>query len=1264
MDRFEEKTLAKSAKYLAKGKLQAAIEVVQAALERAPESALLLLEMSRLHLRMGKREDHAACVRRALKTGPESVELVETFAAELRQSGDDVIPFYETLVEHHLRGRDLGRGIETLERIRGEVPACRDRALPRAHKLLADSPGRPVNPQLLHTVYLVALCHEVTGQYPAAAQLYSAVLERNPQEAEPVLARMAVVLLRDHRNLALRLKLVGGLLRQGKVPQALEQASLALDIDPASAAQVAALLDSAARQAADPGPLRLSLARARALEGRIDDCLDALRPRVEAGQDLDAAVAMLEDLARRHEEHAGILALLSEVYLQRGKPREAVAAFARLSNPPADVAESVYRRALQKDAACVPALQRLVDLLAASSRGQEAGALVEQALAVDPGRAAALGPQLLRLLAADPGDRRAHLIMARVQAQAGERERAGALLRRLLSGDAHSAAEVTAALEAFPPPEEGVEEARHVRVARLEACLARGDLEAASAAAEAALGREPAALPDALPAVLRLVAAQPAGAARLSALVEPFAGRADCAVASRFLAGECAAAGGNVAAAIEHWKACATSSPGAVPAVRQALARERERPDAPPEIDGLLIDLALEQGDFAAAAATLTEIVARRPQAAAACLDRYVRLLHERPDNLDVRLGLCAAYVACRQFDQALALGEETLRMEDSAATAPLNLTLAEVLLERGEARRAIKRLLHALARKRDLGPEVVERLERMRQQNPSLPIVHLALGRVLGLLERHEEAIDSLTEAWRLDAGQADLVLDELQKIQARHTPGPVMRLLLARIWATKRDYGKATEAIGQMLDVDAGQARSVLLVADKILSEVPDLAEAHLVRGRALLAQAAVPAACEAFEKALRADPEIAGRLLTWCQKAMEADPAAPEPCLLACDLHRVQKRPAAAGEVVAAALAKGLPGRERFVQRLAALTEENREDGSLLLTLANEHLATGNAEGAMRALAEAVGRDASLTEAAGEVVERALAAQPDMASAYLVRARLKARRGKVDLGLADVREFLRRTPSRRADTLPVLSVLRKREPRHFGVLTALADVLVEERRFDEAAALFKEGLAACTDPAQKLALFMRQWRLHLAQGKEALARQVLENAQALAPDRNQFLDAVHQMMLERAQESVQELRERARSGTAAAGEVETLVSTLVLLGDGEEAREVLSRHGALLERPRFARLHAAIAERRGDYRRALEMGRAGGIDRRLIHCAERAGEIEEAHRLLGRLVEEGRDVALEPRLARYELDILRRELDKDRNVLQAEVQVAFGR
>jgi tetratricopeptide (TPR) repeat protein len=277
--------------------------------------------------------------------------------------------------------------------------------------------------------------------------------------------------------------------------------------------------------------------------------------------------------------------------------------------------------------------------------------------------------------------------------------------------------------------------------------------------------------------------------------------------------------------------------------------------------------------------------------------------------------------------------------------------------------------------------------------------------------------------------------------------------------------------------------------------------------------------------------------------------------------------------------------------------------------------------------------------------------------------VRARLRARRGKPAEALADLNEFLRQAPSRRAEALPAMAVLRKREPRHFGILTAAADLLMEERHYDEVASVLKEGLACTADPTLKLHLYMRQWRLHLVQGKDSLARQVLENAEALAPDRNQFLEAVHRLLLDRTLRSVEQLRERARAGVAAAAEVETLVSSLVLLGAHEEAREILSRHAAALERPRFARLHAAIAERRGDYRRAFEMGRSAGIDRRLVYCAERAGEVEEAHRMLARLIEEGQDVALEPRLARYELELLRRELERDRNVLQAETVVSFA-
>ena len=1264
MDRFEEKALSKSAKYLARGKVDSAVEVVQAALGEKPESALLLLEMSRLRLKLGQRDDSASSVRRVLKTGPAGLEQVENYVADLRMAGDDVTPYYETIVDHHLRGRDLLRAVEILERMRTEIPACRDRNLARTQKLLSENPGRPINPQLLHSVYLVSLCHELTGQNAAATQIYFTVLERNPQEAEAVLGRMAALLLRDHKNSQLRLKLIEGWLRSGKVKEAVEQCSLALDIDARAAAQVAGLLDAAAGKAADPAPLQLPLARARAAEGKVDECLAALRPLVEKGRELEPALMMLEDLARRNTDSPGILALLSEIYLQRGKSREALATFMRLPNPPAEEAERVYRRILARDPSCFPATQKLVQLLAESGRAEEAGTLSAAAIETDTARAGELAPQLHQVLSSSPGDRRAHLLLARGQAQQGEREQAGLLMRRLLAADPESTPEVGAALAALPPPPDGTPEARHLRLARLEESLARGDFAAAAAAAEAAIGIEPPALPDALAPAAHLIVADPACAPRLRAVLEPRSGFPGCEAALEYLAGECAAAEGRIHEALQRWRVCVGARPEAIPVVRLALTREHQRPGAPVDVDVALIDLALDERNFAEAARALTDIMARRPEASAACLDRFARLVREQPDNIELRVGLCAAYAACRQFDQALALGEETTRMEDSERTASIHLTLADLLIERDDARRAIKRLLHAHSRNAGLATEVVRRLEGMRQRNPSQPLVPLALGRLLGMIERPDEAVDALAEAWRLDPAQSEAVLEELEKLRSHHTPGPVMRMLLARIWTTRREHDKAVEILGQMLDVDSAQARSVLLVSDKILVDAPDLAAAHLVRGRALLAQGHAAAATEEFEKTHKLDPQSTGLLLTWCRKAIETDPSAPEPYLFASELYRLEKQPAAAAGVLSAGLARALPGRERFMERLTAVSHEVREDSSILLTLAQEHLASGNPEAAVRTLVEALNHDVSLSDAATEAVERTLAAHPDLPDAYLVRARLKSRRGKLDPALADVNEFLRRCPSRRTEAVPALAALRKRDPRHFGVLTALCDILTEERRFDEAGALFKEGLASAAEPARKLNLYMRQWRMYLVQGKEALARQVLDNAQALAPDRNQFLDAVHRLLVERARQGVDQLRERTRSGEAGAADIEALISALILLGEHEEARRELAQYGARFERPRFARLHAAIAERRGDFRRALEMGRAAGTDRRLVYCAERAGEFEEAHRLLGKLVEEGRDVILEPRLARYELEILRRDLDKDRNVLQAETVVAFGR
>ncbi|MEE9217824.1 MAG: tetratricopeptide repeat protein [Acidobacteriota bacterium] len=1262
MERFEERALAKSAKYVAKAKLEAAAGVIQSALEKKSDSVPLLLELSRLMLFSGRREEVSNCVRRVLRVSPDTVQEVESFAVGLGNTEEDPSVYRETLAEHYLRNRELPRALEILERIRHNLTGLRSRAAPRAEKLLSERHDKPINPQLLPSVYLVALCDEISGQYAAAAKAYMAVLDRNPDEADPLVERMQAVLLRDHRNLDLRLRLARSLAELGKIEPALAQCSLALEIDPSSAAQVSSLLQHLAAEAPESIPIRSALARSQARQGQIEECLKVLQPLVVKGHDLDASLGLLEELAHRYPEHTGILVLLSEIYLKRGKGQQALAAFNRLSNPPADIAQCVYARILEHDPASVTAFQKLLQLHLREAKLDQASRLCAKAWDLDPDRALILIPELQALLEARPGDRRAHLLLARLQAHRGEHERAGILLRRLLVVDPEAAAEIQTLSASLPAPASDAPQSRHLRLVRLEAALARGDLETALAAANPVLDVEPPALPDAVPALARLLAADATSAAVLRELLERRREHAGCGEAIGFLLGECAAAEQNVPEATRLWKACVSSRAEAADAVRQALGRLRDRVESKVEIDAALLDLELDLGNYAAVAEILTEIVGQRPEAATGCLERLAKLVRQQPRNLDIRIGLCVAYAACHQHDQALALGEETLRMEDSERTAPLHLALAEVHIERGEARKAIKQLLNAITHRRALALEVVERLERMRRRDPALAVVHLALGRVLTFLERFEESLDSLTEAWRLEPGQADLVLEELQRIQSRHPAGPVLRLLLARIYTGKRDYGKATEVLSQLLDSTPEQARSVLLLVEKITEEI-DLPEAHLLRGRALLSQGNVAAACGTFERVFRASADSAGRLLAFCQKALELEPTAPEPYLLACDLHRALKRPAAAVQILSAALDRGLPGRERFVKRLATLQDENRKDTSLLLKLAGEYVSAGSFDGALQALSEAASRDPMATDGALEIVGRVIAEQPKLPDGYLVRASLLGRKGSLEAALSDLGEFLRLAPSRRAEALPAAEQLRKREPRNPELLALTVDVLTQERRYDEASKLLKEGITGTADPAQKLQLYLRQWQLHMAQGKEPLARQVLENAQSLAPDPNTFLGSVHQLVLERITQCIGQVRERLQANQATTKEIETLVLSLLLLGWHDEARQVLCRHSASLDRARLARLHSAIAEGRGDYRRALDLRRAAGADRRLVYCAERCGEIEEARRLLTRLIEEGRELSLEPRLARYELDLLKRELDKDRNVLQAETSLAFG-
>ncbi len=1261
MERFEEKAITKSGKYLAKGKPDAAQKIIDSALEKNPESTPLLLERSKIMLVCGLKDDAASCVRRILRADSESIQIIESYAASLDPSIDGSSIYPETLAEYFVRQRDMSRAIEALEHMRDSLPSFRKRLQPRADKLLSDSPDKPINSQLLPAVYVVALCDEVTAQYESASKLYITIVDRNPREAEVIVDRMLTVLVRDHRNLALRLRLAEALVQLEKVEPAVEQCTLALEIDPQSAQQVAEMLERLARQAPKSLPLQAALARARARQGRVDECLRALHPLVVASHDLPGSQVLLQELSQKNPEHAGTLMLLSEVSLRNGKSQEALTTFGRLSNPPPEMAEKLYRRVLEGDPQSVGAIQKLMQLLLENDRKQEASELCTAAESLEPDRLLSLVPQLQAMLEAVPDDRRVHLLLARIQVARGERERAGILLRRVLSAGPDGAAEVETVLQSLPAPSEGPE-SRHLRVARLECSLARGDRQAALSNAEAALGVEPSAVPDVLPALTHLVALDPSSAARLRPLLAPHAERTDCKSAIGYLLGECAAAEQNIDEALKHWKSSMAASPEAATTVRQSMLRLRERCEKSVELDVALVNLELDRSDYSAASSRLMEVAQQRPEAAATCLERLAQLLRKQPKDMDVRIGLCVAYAACKQFDPALKLGEETLQMEDSERTAPLQLTLAEVHIERGEARKGIKRLLSAMNRNRALSDEVIDRLQRMRHRDPSLSIVHLALGRVLTHLDRHDEALDCLCEAWRLDAAQGELILEELQRIQTRHVAGPVLRLLLARIYTGRRAFPKATEALGQLLDTSPDQTRSVLLLVDKILAEA-DLPEAHLLKGRALLSQGNVAAACGTLERAFKSNPDQAGCLLALCQRAIEAEPDAPEPYLLACDLQRALKRPAAAAKILTEALDRSLPGRERFVQKLSALADEYRQDTSLLLTLAQEYLVAGDGEGALRAVSEAVSRDPMMTDSSLGIVEGVIKDLPQLPEAYLVRASLLGRRGNVQKAHDDLKQFLSLAPSRRADGLPVARQLRKREPRNFDLLATTVNILMEERQYEEAGKLLKEGVAGKADPSQKLQLYLRQWRLHLAQGKEPLARKVLENAQSLAPDANQFLHTLHTLIVERLSQGIDQIKESLGADKAGAKEIETLVNSLIMLGRYDEARATLSRHATTLAKPVLARLHSNIAECRGDYRRAFELRRSAGADRRLVHCAERCGELEEARRLLSHLIEEGHELNLEPRLARYELEILKRELDKDRNVLQAETVLAFS-
>lgn len=1259
----ETRALEKARTLAGEGKLDKAIATLEMALIRSPDSEALLFESARYLLAASRDGDAGECLKRILRRKPHRIDVVNEFVEEVKMKAPAVGCFYDAVAEHYIRVDDHARALDALERLPAEeLRVHHGRHLAKWEAVRKNAPQSKLTKTSLCSAYYVALALERQGSYAKAAQAYRSLVEKNPEESEKICARLEAILARDYQNLPLRFALADLLLGGGKLPEAMAQMEQALEVDPAAAApEVAARLEKRLKK--QPGNLDQlwMLARARRAEGKFAEMLAALSSLAAQGSHRTETIHLLEELTPKMDEHPPLRLALADAYLAAGKPVLAVEAVLLASEK---VGDETTLASLEKVAAAFPNHARTFLLLGEldfkAGRVERGVERYERVLALSTEDSPILVPKLLALL--DSGARSGSLSasLARIFLREGDRSKAALLLRHRVRHDPAAAAD-TANLA-----REGLAgDAAHpgLRIALAEALLAANEAAQAVPVIAELLQDDPARAPEVLHTLSAASRVSTEAARAALSAFRDLAARDVLPAACRFGQGEAALNAGEVGEAVSAFRDLAVRAPERMEEIREIFETLLSRHPETIEVRYILAGLYLDQKDYRSAGRELKKIPTLNTDLLAPVLAKYREALRASPDNIDIRLGLSAALLLSRHFEQVQSLAVETLRLRDDETTAPIQLDLGEACLERGDVTSAVKRYYNAYRKNMSLAGDAATRLERVLDLHPNLPLASLALGKVLPDTGRVSEAVARLLEAFRNDPKIAEGVLAELDRIRASHPVSPEAATARVEILCSLGREGAATEAIVGQLESRPDSARSMIPRLEAILSHSPKHAPAHLAMAKAHRTLKDVARGAEACRAAYRADRSVVPQVIRLCAELISEDPRAAVPYLTMAEIYLADGEIAAAAEKLfqAASRAEGPP--DEILKMLEEIT--SRDSGTARIAfLAGEILARyGRNAAAVRSYRRALERDSGMLETVLKGYEAILEKESTLGEARLARAQALSLRQEYDAAVVDLETAVRSSPSLAPEAIHEARRLHQRRPGHYRLVSLLCDLLLAADRLQEAGEALEAELKRKWEGAERLALLVRLWRVRLARGENDAARSALAEAETLAPDRDRLLARVHECVLSHRRAEVNALRERVLKGGAGADDVRRLASGLLDLGETEEALNLTAAGSGVLGGPDLLRIHSDAALLESDYFRAAEILKPLGPNRRLALAAERSGDYLLASRTLEKLSAESHDPEIRTALQRVYRRLVLQDLEPGRERLAGETVLRFG-
>ncbi|MCL5269152.1 MAG: protein kinase [bacterium] len=307
----------------------------------------------------------------------------------------------------------------------------------------------------------------------------------------------------------------------------------------------------------------------------------------------------------------------------------------------------------------------------------------------------------------------------------------------------------------------------------------------------------------------------------------------------------------------------------AEPIYREAL---KHQPDHATIQDNLAA-IYLRKGRTDAEATAIFELVYQRHP------DRFdiglqlVRCYHgaERPEKaLELGRGLQALEPDNADLTKLLASASERADQMESAIAG-----YESVLTDHPDDHEAIRALSLLFGRKRLSDNHAIEVHNRAIQLEPNEPLHYLAAARAYAARESWESVVQIAQHMLTRLPGQVGEIIALLESLVEAAPKAFHLRRYLVDSLIFEGRLRDARRHLGEILSLDAGQADYILEALDRILEKNPKDAMAHLERGRLLLTMGRERDARRAIEQAHRYNPEneeIIRSLMTLYQKMLE--------------------------------------------------------------------------------------------------------------------------------------------------------------------------------------------------------------------------------------------------------------------------------------------------------------------------------------------------------------------------------------------------------